>query len=367
GRDFVQMNQLAAQITASMPIRILVPGSISVAKGLAVIEGLLDRDAKDQRLEFHILGGHNFTKERRGLHFHGSYRRDDFAAHVAQIAPHVGAVFSIWNETYCHTLTEMWAVGLPVMGSDYPTVADRIKTADAGWVYDDGDLDKLYTQILHDVDNAKGVAARQQAVMAWQLGEGRANTTRAMASKYHALYQAVWQNHKTVDDPNADPIDIYSTQSRRVAVLCHLDDAGKRVRFCTKNSPDRRLTYLPMTAAELVAAVGIGDIDKAILQVGAIADEDWEILSLFVANGTLTCLVDIDEDEAADFAVNGRSSDIRKAAVVTTPTQMIADELSVFHRHVEAFPASILKQGLRGDISQHDLDDMVVKYFGISL
>ncbi|MFT5867179.1 MAG: GT2 family glycosyltransferase/glycosyltransferase involved in cell wall biosynthesis, partial [Gammaproteobacteria bacterium] len=274
GRDFVQMNQLAAQITASMPIRILVPGSISVAKGLAVIEGLLDRDAKDQRLEFHILGGHNFTKERRGLHFHGSYRRDDFAAHVAQIAPHVGAVFSIWNETYCHTLTEMWAVGLPVMGSDYPTVADRIKTADAGWVYDDGDLDKLYTQILHDVDNAKGVAARQQAVMAWQLGEGRANTTRAMASKYHALYQAVWQNHKTVDDPNADPIDIYSTQSRRVAVLCHLDDAGKRVRFCTKNSPDRRLTYLPMTAAELVAAVGIGDIDKAILQVGAIADED---------------------------------------------------------------------------------------------
>lgn len=214
GRDFSQMTQSASQPVAGTPIRILVPGSISIAKGLAVIEGLLDRDTEGQRLEFHILGNHNFPEDRRGLHFHGSYQRDDFAAHVAQIAPHVGAVFSIWDETYCHTLTEMWAVGLPVMGLEYPTVAGRIRASCAGWVYDDRDLDALYCDILRDVDDANGMAARQMAVEAWQLGEGRTNTVRAMASKYHALYQTVWQKKRQERGSNVAPIDFDTVRSR---------------------------------------------------------------------------------------------------------------------------------------------------------
>ncbi|WP_254685035.1 glycosyltransferase [Tateyamaria omphalii] len=56
GRDFPEMRQNVNWPTPEQAVRILVPGNISIAKGREVIEGLLERDKLDQRLEFHILG-----------------------------------------------------------------------------------------------------------------------------------------------------------------------------------------------------------------------------------------------------------------------------------------------------------------------
>lgn len=197
GRDFSEMRSSMTLPKPEQPVRILVPGNISIAKGRAVIEGLLDRDAIDHRLEFHILGDHDFPSLRRGLHFHGLYNRDDFSNRVAQIGPHVGAVFSIWDETYCHTLTEMWAASLPVICLDYPTVAGRVRNSNGGWVYNETDLDALYTNIVRDMEDSDSFMERLRAVINWQRGEGKANSTRAMASKYHALYQTVIQQERS--------------------------------------------------------------------------------------------------------------------------------------------------------------------------
>ena len=57
-------------------------------------------------------------------------------------------MFSIWNETWCHTLTEMWACGLPVMAFDFPTVAARINATGAGWVWPMETTQALYQRIL---------------------------------------------------------------------------------------------------------------------------------------------------------------------------------------------------------------------------
>ena len=57
-------------------------------------------------------------------------------------------MFSIWNETWCHTLTEMWACGLPVMAFDFPTVAARINATGAGWVWPMETKQALYQRIL---------------------------------------------------------------------------------------------------------------------------------------------------------------------------------------------------------------------------
>lgn len=146
----------------------------------------------------------------------------------------------------------------------------------------------------------------------------------------------------------------------------HTDDVGARFKSCAKNALDRALTYLPMAAAELIAAVAIADIDKAIIQRGAVTDEAWKMLRPFVADGSLTCLMDLDEDETADITEDVCASDmqgvIRDAGVATAPTQILADKLAAFHPHIEVLPILIIKHGSRGNLSRHDFDDLVVKY-----
>jgi len=41
---------------------------------------------------------------------------------------------SIWPETWCHTLTELWAVGLPVVGFNTGAVGERLQKTGAGWL-----------------------------------------------------------------------------------------------------------------------------------------------------------------------------------------------------------------------------------------
>ncbi|MDN3714425.1 hypothetical protein QWZ10_26170 [Paracoccus cavernae] len=85
------------------PIRILVPGNISTAKGLGVIRALLEID-REHLLEFHVLGRTESSVKINDprLIGHGVYNREEFTSRVQSLNIHLGAVFSIWDETYCH-------------------------------------------------------------------------------------------------------------------------------------------------------------------------------------------------------------------------------------------------------------------------
>src|SRR3546814_14202891 len=65
---------------------------------------------------------------------HGPYQREQFAERVAAIQPHVAAILSICPETWCHTLTECWACGLPVFALDIGAVGERIRDPGGGWL-----------------------------------------------------------------------------------------------------------------------------------------------------------------------------------------------------------------------------------------
>ncbi|HEY8005867.1 MAG TPA: hypothetical protein VIE66_03455 [Methylocella sp.] len=114
-------------------IRILVAGNIDKPKGAGRILSLRDRDVFG-RLEFHILG--NSIEDLKGPRIicHGPYKREAFAARAASIHAHFGAVLSIWPETYSHTLTEHWSIGLPVLAFDFGAVAERRPARE--WVAD---------------------------------------------------------------------------------------------------------------------------------------------------------------------------------------------------------------------------------------
>lgn len=190
GRNFERFAKMRTDPKHGEPVRILVPGNIDQAKGLEIFCALCDFD-KAGLLEFHILGDTNLRAPERypRIKLHGKYSRSDFSFRASKLAPHLGAVFSIWDETYCHTLTELWSVGLPALVFDFPTVAGRVRESGAGWVLPHHDIEVLYRRILEIAFDREQGRMVDSAIAAWQANEGVGSTTEMMAAHYIAAYK----------------------------------------------------------------------------------------------------------------------------------------------------------------------------------
>lgn len=167
-------------------INVLVPGNISLTKGMNLIKQIKKLDTANQ-INFHVLG----TCDKSLLEFvtyHGKYQRDEFANKVMEINPDISAVFSIWPETYCHTLTESWAAGLPVIGLSFGAVEKRIREHGAGWLVNN-DPQECYEQLIFLCNDSNQVDEKRQLVAKWQSDYGLYNSVARMTGKYISIYQ----------------------------------------------------------------------------------------------------------------------------------------------------------------------------------
>ncbi|MGE3914955.1 MAG: glycosyltransferase [Hyphomicrobiaceae bacterium] len=209
GRDFTEW--LAPQPPPVAPldtIDILVPGNISPAKGRDLIARLHALD-HEKRLRFHILGDCNPALVGERIINYGVYKRDEFAARARETGARIGAVLSIWSETWCHTLTEMWAIGLPVVAFDFGAVAERIRASGAGWIVPHESIEELYSELRAIADTPEDIATKLDAVRRWQMEDGRINTCDRMAERYSRLYSEVVAGRQTfagisIDQPGIE-------------------------------------------------------------------------------------------------------------------------------------------------------------------
>lgn len=188
GRDFKKFHQLAEPYKLGNVLKILIPGNINDAKGSIIIEDLLTLDELGI-LEFHILGKVGFQFQHPRLIIHGEYERDQFAKHVKKIKPHVGAVFSIWNETWCHTLTELWSVGLPAVVTNYPTLANRVELTDSGWVLPKNDPKVVFNFIKNIMSDINIISGKSDKVKNIQSRLLMTQNTKIMAEEYLTVYK----------------------------------------------------------------------------------------------------------------------------------------------------------------------------------
>jgi len=190
GRDFSCFaDDTVPSIQDDEPIRILVPGSIGFAKGAGVLTELAAA-ASDQNIEIHVLGRITEGGPIPGVVEHGAYTRDDFVARVMEIRPHLGAVLSIWPETFCHTLTEQWAAGVPVVGFDFGAVAERIRGSGAGWILKETTADAVLGLIENIRKDPKCHDRAVRNVIRWQKKVGLVQTTSWMANRYQEIYES---------------------------------------------------------------------------------------------------------------------------------------------------------------------------------
>ena len=202
GRD-MKFNRPAKFRRPNGARRMLVPGNISIPKGALLIEEIADLD-RGRHFVFHILGK-TVLNGQRGIVVHGEYKRDGFAAAVSAIDPHLGMILSIWPETHCHTLTELWACGLPVVALDFGAVGERIRAHGGGWLLRHGDGNRVYERLLELRDDEADYNRHARSIAGWQRGPGRQQDTGWMADRYAEVYRRAMSDRRSLR-PIAEPV-----------------------------------------------------------------------------------------------------------------------------------------------------------------
>lgn len=368
GRDFQEFENLQRIPDGATPVRILVPGNINEAKGLDLIAALTDLD-RPGAFEFHILGGVKLDglteAQRQHLHFHGRYNRADFADKVKSIAPHFGVIFSVWDETYCHTLTEMWSVGLPVAVLDFPNVRNRVEKSGAGWILEDIQPEAVYANLVGIAADRGGLIEKGKAARQWQEQRGRAQSCRQMASRYLDVYQGYAAQ-------SAKPkIGILPARSRNAP------DGGPpapdRLLERSHNSDARSNTYIRSDAAALVAQMQLEMVDGAIVRSDAIPGD---MIDPFLETAELTqtpFIVDVDEaafvpetdidhDGCLDAYAGNLEELIAKASAVTVPTTTIANLIRPHNEQVFVMEDAVAARLWAGGREQPTATELRVLY-----
>lgn len=188
GRDFKGFGGSAEPPKPGEPIKVLVLGNTSRAKGAQLYSDIKTIDL-DNSVEFHFLGATEAGLNRNTGVFHGAYDRNSVDDLIAGIAPNFAAILSIWPETYCHTLTECWAAGLPVLGLDVGAVGERIRAHEAGWLAPLGATPAELLSLMQKIGADEYDFHRCcRSVRHWQTTSGKNHTVSSMAAEYKALY-----------------------------------------------------------------------------------------------------------------------------------------------------------------------------------
>lgn len=383
GRDFTELSQLSRAPVPGGVLKILLPGNITQSKGLHLVEQLLAIDHA-LRLEFHILGQHKFASSDPRLVFHGVYERKDFNTKVRQIRPHIGAVLSVWDETWCHTLTELWSAGLPVAVLPFGTVANRVKQHGAGWVLSE-QINLLYDALLNIADESVLYQTAVTAVVNWQQTEARYNTTQYMATRYQQVYR--FANEKTQIAKRSFVMASVTSEVEidklPVALVCPqlsstLANPSTHIRIWLRTT--FKLTgqnsFVRFTPSQLIEAVKAGQICNAVIQRTVFSATEWHEFKALVKQDKVRYLFDIDDDL---FAVPSEKDKlgyyqqyceiltdiIQHATWVTAASKVLVERLTSINPQVTLLPNALSSDLWRGAITPVKApDNFTLLYMG---
>lgn len=194
GRD-IPRDSLAIPPSKSEPTRVICLGNLDQAKGCHTITALMSINERAGRpFEFHFLGQHSsdFRPAAAGGTDHGRYQREDLPRLLKEIRPSFSLIASIWAETYCHTLTESWALGLPVFASHFGALKERLEQHGGGWLIDPNDPEACFQQMLAIRNDPASYSKALKDIESMPT-----RSTAPMVEDYRQLYVQCLRKEKT--------------------------------------------------------------------------------------------------------------------------------------------------------------------------
>jgi tetratricopeptide (TPR) repeat protein len=155
GRDVFKRYKVPDKYNHNGAYDLVFFGALNEEKGCSlVLEIVKINDDLKGPLKFHIVGNifskayvKEFSKS-KSVVLYGYYERNEITHIFKKIQPKLAILPSIWPETYSHTLTESWIHGIPVLGTSYGAIGERIRHHDGGWTLDPVDPHQWYEKIL---------------------------------------------------------------------------------------------------------------------------------------------------------------------------------------------------------------------------
>ena len=261
GRERVEIPSAAETPTMHEPARVLMLGNILPEyKGFKVARAIHELDT-DGEIEFHFLGAAPAEAADIGI-VHGRYKREELTDKIAEIAPSFVAILSTWAETYCHTVTEAWQSGVPVLGSQLGAVGERISRHGGGWVVDcdkPGEILSLVKQLRRDPDAYESVKR--------SASSANLRDVRDMGSDYRLLYKSLARKRSVA--PGGDIVRIIIPPAERVS----WGSSQARWRALLEHSSVRRLAdVVELRAGELksygLPRYGVPAADQFLIDFG---------------------------------------------------------------------------------------------------
>lgn len=129
--------QIKSQRSPSSPalLRVLVLGRMTSEKGADLLAELIPETA--DVAEFVLLGAGEGGEKFGGLAnctVIDDYQLGELPEMVSSVRPDMGLLLSVVPETFSYTLSECWALGVPVMATRLGAFSDRIVDGENGWL-----------------------------------------------------------------------------------------------------------------------------------------------------------------------------------------------------------------------------------------
>jgi GT2 family glycosyltransferase len=168
--------------------RIAVLGYGGRHKGDRLLEEVIDTLA-DRRVTWHLFGRERFGEHPRPqVVLHGTYRREELPALLADAAVDLVLLLSPWAETYSYTLSEAWRLGLPVVGSALGAIGERLSCLGGGVTvnpWDPAAVAATLRRLLEDPESLAALRAQASAI------GPTLPTLEEMAASYQAIYSTL--------------------------------------------------------------------------------------------------------------------------------------------------------------------------------